>query len=83
MKSYSIYECEKCGKQSKSYNDIFKCEAEHMGLTIREKIKYDYLKEQVRVHSDIVTRSNNNRTRSNLNIAVEELIAFEEKYDLN
>lgn len=37
MKQYIIYECEKCGKQSKDRNEIMMCEAAHFGLTVTEK----------------------------------------------
>ena len=37
MKQHIIYECEKCGKQSKSREEIMICDATHLGLTIAEK----------------------------------------------
>ena len=36
MKQHIIYECEKCGKQSKDREEIMICEAAHFGLTVAE-----------------------------------------------
>ena len=83
MRSYMVYECKKCGRQSKSYNDIAKCEAEHIGLTMEERNEYIDLKEKVKMHSHIVNRSNNDETRANLDKVTEELIEFEEKHNLH
>lgn len=39
MKQNIIYECEKCGKQSKDREEIMICEASHLGLTVVEKAR--------------------------------------------
>ena len=36
MREITIYECEKCGKQSENRKVIQECEASHIGLTIEE-----------------------------------------------
>ena len=48
MKQHIIYECEKCGKQSKNREEIMICEAAHLGLTIAEKQEWEQLKDKVR-----------------------------------
>lgn len=82
MKKYIVYECEKCGMKSQTYNEIWECEASHLGLTSKEMVKYTDLKETVRYWSSVVSSTNNNDTRGKLDRAIEKLIVFEEKYDI-
>lgn len=44
MKQHIIYECEKCGKQSREREEIMICEAAHFGLTIAQKREWERLK---------------------------------------
>ncbi len=47
MKSYPVYVCEKCGRESRNRQNILCCEAEHLGLTVAEKQEHDHLKSLV------------------------------------
>lgn len=47
MKSYNIYVCEVCGKESKDRAEIQSCEAGHFGLTWLEYLNYRDLKDNV------------------------------------
>ena len=82
MKKYVIYECEKCGMKSKICEEIERCEANHIGLTLEERAKYLDLEEKVKIHSHIASRTNNERTRNDLDKAIKELIEFEGKYNI-
>lgn len=83
MKRHIIYECEKCGKQSRKYDEIWECEANHLGLTSKEMIEYTDLKEKVRNCSCTVSIENNDETRAKQDKAIDELIEFEERHNLN
>ena len=83
MKRHIIYECENCGMKSHSYDEIYKCEASHIGLTPNQMIEYEGLKEKARFKSSIVSRKNNNLTRGELDKVIDELIKFEERHNIH
>lgn len=78
MKRHVIYECEKCGMKSETYDEIYECEASHIGLTSNQMLEYEGLKEKVRFKSGIVSSRSNSLTRGELDKAIDELIEFEE-----
>ncbi len=82
MKRHIIYECEKCGMKSESYNEIWACEANHMGLTSKEMIEYTDLQVAVKYWSSVVSSTNNDETRGKLDRAIERVMAFEEKHNI-
>lgn len=82
MNQYIIYECEKCGKQSKNREEIMICEAAHLGLTVAEKKEWELLKEKVRYKSAIVSGCKNEQTDKEFDEAIAELMAFEKKYGI-
>lgn len=82
MKQHIIYECEKCGKQSKDREEIMICEAAHFGLTVAEKQEWEHLKEKVRYKSAIVSSCKNEQTDKEFDDAIAELLAFEKKHGL-
>lgn len=83
MKQYIIYECEKCGKQSRDREEIMICEAAHFGLTVAEKQEWEQLKEKVRYKSAIVSSCKNEQTDKEFDDAIVELLAFEKKHELS
>ena len=80
MKQHIIFECETCGKQSENREEIMKCEAVHLGLTITEKQEWESLKERVRYASSVVSRTKNEETDKAFDEAVETLLAFEKEH---
>ena len=82
MRQHIIYECEKCGKQSKDREEIMMCEAAHLGLTIAEKQEWEQLKEKVRYKSEIVSSCKNEQTDKEFDDAIAELMEFEKLHDI-
>ena len=82
MKRHIVYECETCGRTGE-YDDIWKCEASHIGLTPKEMVEYTDLQEAVKIRSHIVNRSCNEDTRNELDKVIEKLVKFEEKHNIN
>lgn len=82
MRQHIIYECEKCGKQSKEREEIMMCEAVHLGMTISEKQEWEQLKEKVRYKSAIVSTCKNEQTDKEFDDAIAELIEFEKLNDM-
>ena len=80
MKQHIIFECETCGKQSENREEIMKCEAAHLGLTIAEKKTYDFLKDRVKNASLVVSRTKNEETNKAFDKAVNELLDFEKEF---
>lgn len=82
MKQYIIYECEKCGIKSRNREEIMKCEATHLGLTVSEKQEWEQLKEEVRHKSAIVSSCKNEQTDKEFDDAIHELMDFEKLYGI-
>lgn len=82
MKQHIIYECEKCGKQSKDREEIMICEAAHLGLTVSEKQEWESLKEKVRYKSAIVSTCKNEQTDKDFDDAIAELMDFEKSHGI-
>lgn len=82
MKIYQIYECEKCGMKSETYDEIVACEANHLDITVEERFRYIDLQEMVKIRSHIASRKNNDETRRDLDLIVEELIRFEKEHNI-
>jgi len=82
MKTYQVYVCEECGRESRSKENILQCEAEHLGLSIEEKNEYDYLKNLVERWSFTANRICNQETRSALDSCITRLLAFEVEHNL-
>ena len=82
MKQHIIFECETCGKQSENREEIMKCEAAHLGLTIAEKQEWESLKERARYAGSVVSRTKNKETDKAFDEAVETLIAFEKEHGI-
>ena len=82
MKQHVIYECKTCGKKSENREEILKCEAVHLGLTIAEKKTYDFLKKRVEQAGYVVSRTKNEETDKAFDKAINELIAFEKEFGI-
>lgn len=82
MKQYTMYVCETCKRESRNANVIKECEANHIGLTIEEKFKYDGLKENVKRCSCMIETTKNERTDKEFDNAINELITFEKDHGL-
>ena len=82
MKQHIIYECEKCGKQSRNREEIIICEAAHLGLTIAEKQEWEQLKDKVRYKSAIVSSCKNEQSDKEFNDAIDDLIEFEKLHGI-
>ena len=82
MRSYTMYVCEVCGKESRDAMEIKEHEASHLGLTIPEY--EEYLKKQgfVRRLSATVSITNNEITRKRVDDAIEDLLAFENAHGI-
>ena len=82
MKQHIIYECETCGKQSKDREEIMKCEASHLGLTIAEMQEWKRLKEDARHTGAVVGTTKNEQTDKAFDDAIEKLLAFEKEHGI-
>ena len=82
MKQHIIYECETCGNQSKDREEIMKCEASHLGLTIAEMQEWKRLKEDARQAGAIVGTTKNEQTDKAFDDAIEKLLAFEKEHGI-
>lgn len=82
MKKYTVYACETCGYESKSYDEMEAHEAAHLGLTVKELHDYNALKSFAKYMGTVVSSTNNEETRSKFDKAIEDLIMFEKEHDL-
>ena len=82
MKQYTVYVCETCGYESKSFDDMEKHEASHLGLTVEEFYEYTGLKYIASYKGSIMFFRNNEDTRRDFDSAVERLVAFEKAHGI-
>lgn len=82
MKQYTVYVCETCGCESKSFDDMEAHEAGHLGLTVKELHEYNALKSFAKYMGGIVSNASNDETREKFDKAIDDLIAFEEKHNI-
>lgn len=82
MKQYTTYECERCGRKSNNYNEIYKCEASHTNLTVEELKEYNELKKRAEQWGHILYRTNNQANRDKEDEAIRLVLAFEKKHDI-
>ena len=57
MKSYKVYVCETCGKESRNMKTIQECEAGHLGLTWLEYLDYRNLKGNVAMFETLLANA--------------------------
>ena len=82
MKQYTVYGCDYCDFESKSFNETEKHEAEHFGLTIEEFHHWKTLKANVQSCSSTISRTKNEETEKMFDESVEKLIAFEKEHGI-
>ncbi len=82
MKTYQIYECEICGKQSKNADEIIKCECTHLGLTVEENREWEHLKNVVKHCSYVVSKMKKEESERSYDEAIEALLKFEKEHGL-
>jgi predicted nucleic acid binding AN1-type Zn finger protein len=83
MKKYTVYVCEKCGKESRNFDDIKLCEAKHIGLnTLEDKHAYDTLKSKAAKATARRCSTNNEQTQQAEDAAYNLLIAFEKEHNV-
>lgn len=83
MKTIQVYQCEICARQSASYEEIEKCEARHLGVTIEELYIYGELRQQVRAWKHLLERNGAEDAEKGLEEAMNKLAEFEKKHGLN
>lgn len=82
MKTRMIFECDKCGKKSSDRDEIMKCEASHLGLTVVEMEEWERLKADVRYKGTIVSTYKNENTDRDFDKAIYRLMEFEKEHGL-
>lgn len=82
MRMYTVYVCETCEYESKSFDDMEEHEAKHLGLTVEELHTYSALKSLAEYTGSVVANRNNEKTRAAFDKAVEKLVAFEQEHSI-
>lgn len=82
MRQYTMYVCETCGYESKSFANMEEHEASHLGLTVNELHEYNALKSFASYMGSVIFSRNNEETRLKFDKAIEDLVAFETKHNL-
>lgn len=82
MKSYIVYECENCGKTSKNKEDIIRCEASHINVSLETMLMWKTLQQKVKYFSSAMLNHCNDQTRFDYDNAVEQLVAFEKENNI-
>ena len=82
MKSYTIFECEMCGKTSRDSLEILLCECRHLNLTLEEKMEYDSIKSDIEYCVALLSYMNNDEVSRNLAESRIKLAKFERKHDI-
>lgn len=82
MKSYTVYECEFCGKVSRNQAEIAECEASHYGLTVDEMKEWHRLKELVKNKCYVVSVTKNAKTDKEADDAINVLLEFEKQHGI-
>lgn len=80
MTRYSVYVCETCGYESRSFDEVEAHEANHLGLTVKELHDYHALKSFASYMGSVVASTNHEQTRAKFDEAVEKLVAFEQEH---
>lgn len=82
MELHTIFECEKCGKQSSDRVAILECEASHLGLTIAGKQEWERLKEDVIYKGSVVSTTKNEVTDKDFDDAIKRVMNFEKEHGI-
>ena len=82
MKSYTVYVCETCGKESKDWSDIRRCEADHLGLNLLEMDEYERLQTEAEHFGYVVGNFKCEETEKAFDLAIKRLVAFEKEHNI-
>lgn len=83
MKQYTVYVCEKCGKESRLPIHIESCEAKHVGLhNLSDYGEWLDLKSRCRQATWEVGQHANNETRAKEDRVYKELLEFEHSHNM-
>lgn len=82
MKQYTMYVCETCGYESRSFEDMEAHEASHLGLTVSELHEYNALRSFASYMGAVISSANNEKTRLKFDKAIEDLVEFELRHSL-
>jgi len=82
MRSYVMYVCGTCGKESKYPKDVLICEAGHLGLTEEQYDEYRRLSAEVRKCGAACSNRKNQETEAAFDDAVEAQRAFEKNHGI-
>ena len=82
MKSYIMYECEKCGKTSKDLWEIKRCEASHYDLSKEEEKEWKKLKDAAEKAGVTIYYTKNSQTEKAFDDAIDALIQFEKEHNI-
>jgi len=82
MKSYTMYVCENCKKESRSRDEIYWCEATHLGLSYDQKKWYDKLLKNFKNACAKLSTAQNDELLKNQDIVLELLESFEKNHGL-
>lgn len=83
MKQYVVFVCDKCGRESRTQEEIELCQAKHLGLNNLDdyrqwKLMSDYAKHCTARFST----QNNQELRDLEEVAYKELLAFEKEHGM-
>ena len=82
VKRIVIYECSKCGKRSENKEEIMKCDAAHMGLTVDEKMEYEKLRQACVMAGSLNSKRSNDETNKAWDDAIQECLEFEHDHQI-
>ena len=82
MRQYTMFVCETCGYESRSFDDMEQHEANHLGLTVKELHDYNALKSFAEYMGHTIANANNEETRKKFDKAIEDLVNFEIEHHL-
>ena len=82
MKQYTVYVCETCGYESKNAKEVMQHEADHLGLTVKEKEQYRALKSFAAYMGSVVSHTKNEATDKAFDDAIQNLLNFEKEHGI-
>lgn len=82
MKQYTMHVCETCGYESKSFDDMEKHEANHLGLTVEELHEYAALRSFAEYISGVISHTNTTKTRAACYRAIADLENFQKEHHI-
>ena len=82
VKRIVIYEFSKCGKRSENKEEIMKCDAAHMGLTVDEKMEYEKLRQACVMAGSLNSRRSNDETNKAWDDAIQACLEFEHEHQI-